>query len=203
MREYIIIGYVDKNMIISSYELNRTIIFNVIFKKLLKIQKILETVNLLSEESIRNLTMYIEVDISNKEREILECINRKQNYDHFLVKMQAKEKKVLGLFTSIIKFLEKAIKKRKNIDYSFTIDNTVCRENTEKINNLDDNKLKKIAYILAKLKVLTDVLIQNKSVNITEIMKQLKKLEDKVYDEANYESIAVTVNSQDELSLSI
>jgi hypothetical protein len=203
MREYIIIGYINKNMSISSYELNRTIIFNIIFKKLLKIQKILETVNLLSEESIRNLTMYIEVDIANKEREILNCIYNKKNYDHFLVKMQTKEKKVLGLFTSIINFLEKAIKRRKNIDCSFTIDNTVSRENTEIINNLDDNKLKKIVYILTKLKLLIEVLIQNISTNITHIIKQIKELENNVYNDTDYESITVTVNNDDELSLSI
>jgi hypothetical protein len=133
MREYIIISYANKDMPISSSELNRTIMFQNIFKKLLKIQKILETASLLSEESIRNIHMYIEIDIANKEREILDAINNKINYDNIFTKMISREKKILGLFNDIVKFLEKAIKKKKNIDCSFTVDNTVCRENTEKI----------------------------------------------------------------------
>ena len=203
MREYIIISYANKDMPISSSELNRTIMFQNIFKKLLKIQKILETASLLSEESIRNIHMYIEIDIANKEREILDAINNKINYDNIFTKMISREKKILGLFNDIVKFLEKAIKKKKNIDCSFTVDNTVCRENTEKIYKLDDNKLKKIESILNRLKLLINTLIENNTVNITKTMNQLKKLEDNVYDEANYESITVTVNSNDEFSLSI
>jgi hypothetical protein len=201
MKEYIVISYNNSNIKLLNNNLTRTILYTIILKKLLKIQKILDSVNLLSNESIRNLKMYIEVDIANKEREIIDCIIKKEIYNKLLEKMMIKEKKVLGLFDNIIKFLEKAIDKRKNIDNNFTIENTVCRENLNIIKNIDDDILKKIESILNKLKLLTDLLKDNKSANITTMIKKINKMEENIYDE--YESITVTINDNDELSLSI
>jgi hypothetical protein len=201
MKEYIVVSYNCKDIKLPNFDLTRTILFTTIFKKLLKIQNILDSVNLLSSDSIRNLRMYIEMDIANKEREIIDCIIKREEYNKILEKMMLKEKKVLGLFDNIINFLEKAIGKRKNIDYNFTIENTVCRENTERIKNIDDNKLSKIESILNKLKLLTNLLKDNKSANISNMIRRIHKLEDNVYDD--YESITVTVNNNDELSLSI
>lgn len=222
MKEYIVETYENPNInTIKPDNLSRTFLFTIILNKIIKIQKILENVNLLSEESIKNLTMFINMDIANKEREIIEKIIKKQNYKKELEKLKVKEQKALNLFIQIITFLEKNIKKlqNNNDDYieSLAYETTITKNNTEKILKLSELKLEQMIKILEKLKILIEILTNKQKSNITNhTIKRINKLEKDVdklqkketqildYEEFyEYHPISITENDKGELSLSI
>jgi hypothetical protein len=205
--------------------LSRTNIFNTIFKKILKIINILDNIDLLSSESQKNLNMYINVDIANKEREIIEKILNNEDYSKTLQRLYSKEERVLKLFTNIVTFLEKNIKKLQNNEDDYldtvTAETTISKNNTEKIFKLGELKLNQITKILNKLNLLIK-LLNNKNITqndindlnynikrIDKLEKDVKNIEDKEknildYDKYfEYHSPTITENQNGELSLSI
>jgi len=224
MKEYIVETYNNPNIKnISINNLSRTHVFIIILDKIKKIQKILENVNLLSNDSIQNLTMFINMDIANKEREVIEKILKKQEYNKELDKFKNKEKKCLNLFTNIILFLEKNIKKLQDNDddyiESISYETTISKQNSEKILKISELKLNQIKKILQKLKILIEILTNDEKNNnslMNYTIKRLDKLENDVfklqkkeniiidYDKYyEYHSITVTENDNGEISLSI
>jgi hypothetical protein len=224
MKEYIVETYNNPNITnISIDNLSRTYVFIIILDKIKKIQKILENVNLLSKDSIQNLTMFINMDIANKEREVIEKILKKQEFNKELDRLKNKEKKCLNLFTQIILFLEKNIKKLQDNDdeyiESISYETTISKQNSERILKISDLKLNQIKKILEKLKILIEILTDdnknNKSLtNYT--IKRLDKLENDVFKLQNqekkiidydkyyeYHTITITENNNGELSLSL
>jgi hypothetical protein len=227
MNKYIVLSY-KNNIPINNLDINnltRTNLFNTVLQKIIKIIKILDNVNLLSEESQKNLELYINVDIATKEREIIEKILKKEDYTKTLEKLESREKRVLNLFNNIITFLDKNIKKlqKNEDDYidTVTAETTISKHNVDKIYKLGELKLNQINKILNKLKLIID-LLTNKNTNDNDIkdlnynIKRIKKLENDInnietkekdiidYDKYfEYHAPTVTENQNGELSLSI
>jgi hypothetical protein len=227
MNKYSILIYNDNINIdnLDPNNLTRTFLFKIIFEKILKIIKILDNIDLLSESSQKNLEMYINIDIASKERLIIETLLRKEDYSKILIKLNNKESRVLKLFIDIIVFLDKNIKKLQNNENNYldtiTAETTISKFNTEKIFRLGEIKMNQINKILNKLKSIIN-LLQNKNVeeniikNLNHDIKRITKLEKDIKDiqvkEKNivdydihyeYHPTTITENKNGELSLSI
>jgi hypothetical protein len=222
MKEYIILSYKNNNSTLDVNNLTRTNVYNIILNKINKLQNILDSIYLLSQDSIKNLENFIQIDLASKERDVIEKIIKKQDYSKELEKLNHKEKKVLNLFEQIINFLEKNLNKLKDNDddYIETInyETTIAKHNVDKILKIGEQKLNQIEKILSKLKILMDLLTSEK--NQPDIfdytLKRINKLEkdvntlhnqetkileyDKYYE---YHTATITENDNGELSLSI
>lgn len=227
MNKYTVVSY--KNNIspnnVNINNLVRTNLFNIILQKIIKIIKLLDNINLLSEESQKNLDLYINVDIATKEREIIEKIIRSEDYKKVLERLDSKEQRVLKLLNEIITFLDKNIKKLQANDDDYldtvTAETTISKNNIDKICKLGELKLNQIIKLLDKLKFIIN-LLTNKDTKAQDIkdlnynMKRINKLENDIVNIENkeqniieydkyfeYHPPTITENEQGELSLSI
>lgn len=224
MKEYTVETYLNPNPNnLSIDNLSRTYLFTIILNKIIKIQNILENINLLSKDSINNLTMFINMDIASKEREIIEKIIKRQDYKKELERLKNKEQKVVGLFTQIISFLEKNIKKLQNNDddyiESLAYESTISRNNSEKILHIGELKLGQMKKILSKLTILIGIICYDDKKNselarytmkrinkLEKDVNELQKQEEKILDYEEYyeyHPVTITENNNGELSLSL